>query len=90
MTYTRLTKTEREHIGAGLAEGKDPMEIANELGRHPSSISREIRRNCVKQERYSVLRALERSESLAGSKHSGGKLEKKPLLRDIVGEGSYH
>ena len=87
MTYTRLTKTEREHIGAGLAVGKGPTEIAKELGRHPSSISREIRRNCVKQERYSVFRAQERSESLASSRHSCRKLEKNPLLRDIVENG---
>lgn len=87
MVYKRLTKTEREHIGTGLALGKGPSELAKELGRSPSTICREIRRNSTKQERYSVFRAQERSEQMAASRHAIRKLGKNRLLRDIVENG---
>ena len=40
-----LGADERELIGLGLAEGKTQAQLARELGRHRSTISREVRRN---------------------------------------------
>jgi IS30 family transposase len=40
-----LTESEREEISRGLARQMGVREIARALGRHPSTISREVRRN---------------------------------------------
>jgi transposase, IS30 family len=45
MSYTHFTSFERGQIQALLREGKGVNEIGRLLQRHPSSISREIRRN---------------------------------------------
>ncbi len=45
MKYKQLTLTERYHISLFLERGCTQKEIAEELGVHPSTISREIRRN---------------------------------------------
>ena len=41
----RLSVEEREEIRAGLAAGRSFRQIARELDRHPSTVSREVRRN---------------------------------------------
>ncbi|MEV8318530.1 helix-turn-helix domain-containing protein [Streptomyces sp. NPDC059900] len=41
----RLTHEDRRHIGAGLAEGLGYAEIARQLGRPTSTVSREVTRN---------------------------------------------
>jgi IS30 family transposase len=41
-----LSFAEREHIGLSRAAGESVRAIAAELGRSPSTISRELRRNC--------------------------------------------
>jgi DNA-binding transcriptional ArsR family regulator len=41
----RLTHQDRQHIGAGLAEGLGYAEIARRLGRPTSTVSREVARN---------------------------------------------
>jgi IS30 family transposase len=43
--YQHLTQRERYLIEYHLSSGKKQKEIANILGRNPSTISREIRRN---------------------------------------------
>ena len=43
--YQHLVKEERFYIWQALREGKTQREIAEALGRHPSTISREIKRN---------------------------------------------
>lgn len=44
--YTHLTQDERYQIAILLKAGKRQSEIAVLMNRHPSSISRELRRNC--------------------------------------------
>ena len=45
MSYTQLTQEERYQIGAFLSVGYTRSTIALKLNRHPSTISREIKRN---------------------------------------------
>ncbi|MFB9903420.1 GbsR/MarR family transcriptional regulator [Allokutzneria oryzae] len=45
MPGRRLTHTDRDRVAAGLAHGKGYAEIARELGRPTSTISREVARN---------------------------------------------
>ena len=57
MVGPRLTLAEREEIMAGLA-GKEPVRlIAVRLGRAPSTVSREVRRNLSPPRRYRALPA---------------------------------
>lgn len=48
MSYTHFTLEERECLAKLLSEGKKPSQIAEELGRHRSSVTREIKRNFSK------------------------------------------
>ena len=43
--YQHLIKEERDYIWQALRDGKSQKEVATALGRHPSTISREIKRN---------------------------------------------
>ena len=56
--YTHFTLTERNNIQQFLTEGKSFREIARLLGRSPSSISREVKRDySYKKKRYNAWRA---------------------------------
>ena len=58
-SYTHFTLEERESLSERLKEGKSFRKIAEELGRSPSTISREVRRNYSKQKnRYHPWRAM--------------------------------
>ena len=56
--YTHLTLSEREYLEEKLKEGKSLRQIADALGRSPSTISRELKRNWSKKaKRYHHLNA---------------------------------
>lgn len=56
-SYTHFTLSERTYLQQLLAEGKSFRKIAEILGRHPSSISREVKRNYSKKKnRYNAWR----------------------------------
>ena len=58
MSYTHFTLTERENLQQLLNEGKSFREIAKILGRSPSTISREVKRNySQKKKQYHPWRA---------------------------------
>ena len=46
MKYYQVTQLERYQIGTLRREGFSPASIARRLGRHRSTVSRELRRNC--------------------------------------------
>ncbi len=50
--FQHLTVEEREEIAIGLANGENLSEIARRLGRHRSTVSREIRRNRLQNRKY--------------------------------------
>ena len=58
MSYTHFTLEERESLALLLNQGKNYSEIAKMLGRHRSSIKREVERNFSKKKnRYHPIRA---------------------------------
>lgn len=56
-SYHHFTLTERESLRISIAEGKSIRQIANDLGKSPSSISRELSRNRNKDGSYHPWRA---------------------------------
>jgi len=83
--YHRLTVNEREEISLGLAQGRSRRGIAHALGRHPSTISREIKRN---NDRASCYRAIESQERADYQAHNTirkiRKLEANEPLKQTV------
>ena len=68
--YRRLSGREREEISRGLAIGKPQQEIAAVLGRDPSTISREIKRNSGKSG-YRAFSAGRQAQEAAASRRLG-------------------
>ena len=54
MNYKQLTLEKRYQISALIKAGLNQKEIASEIGVHPSTISREFRRNNDKVRGYSA------------------------------------
>ena len=83
--YKRLTIMERESISRQLASGESLRKIARSLSRSPSSISREIRRlGLVDQRYYRAVFAQQRSNKMRHQMRKSRKLIKNPRLRRIV------
>lgn len=84
--YKRIQIEEREEIMKKLVEGKSIREIAREIERNPSSISREIRRNKkgrkgnkdLKEAEYSASKAQEKAQKRQKEGH------KKFVLKSYV------
>jgi len=84
--YTRLSDQERESISRGLAQHKSIRQLARELNRSPSTISREIRRNKGKSG-YRAFSASRRAKAAASSRKRGKrKIEKQEGLLSYVME----
>jgi transposase, IS30 family len=81
----RLGFDERERISRGLAAGESVRAIAGELGRAPSTISREVSR-CGGRRRYRAL-AAERKALERSRRPKQGKLAGCPGLRAAVEAG---
>mgnify|MGYP003932523643 CR=1 FL=1 len=84
LKYKRLGNKERESISRGLAQKKSIREIAKEIGRSPSTVSREIKRNSGKTG-YRAFSASRRAITAAGSRRKGkSKVAKQSVLRQYV------
>jgi transposase, IS30 family len=82
--YRRITNNEREEISRSLATGKSIIEISKELGRHRTTIFREVNRNSGKSG-YRAFSASRRTQDSAGSRRRGKtRLEKDQRLRTYV------
>ncbi len=79
---THLMLTEREEISRGLARGESIRQIAARLGRAPSTVSREIKRNkgCAK---YRAIDAHDRAWYRA-KRPKPCRLDQNPVLADFV------
>ena len=81
----RLSFSERERIWMGIARGESARAIAWQLGRAPSTVSREIRA-CGGRERYRLL-AAERGAVARLARPKPTKLAACPRLRAVVEAG---
>jgi transposase, IS30 family len=78
-----LSVAEREEIAVGLAAGDSQREIAERLGRSPSTISREVRRNSRGRTAYRALAAQGQAQHRAG-RPKAAKLAGNAGLRGLV------
>ena len=86
-SYGQLGLNERIEIYRLHAEGKSHHFIAKVLGRHPSTISRELRRNRKPSRRWRGGYDPQRAQNLTRRRHARGrahKLERQPELRKQV------
>ena len=82
--YKRLMNQERESISRGLAQSKTIREIAREIGRSPSTVSREIKRNSGKTG-YRAFSASRRASKASASRRKGkSKIARQSTLRQYV------
>jgi len=82
--YMRLTTSEREEVSRSLAVGMTQKEIARLIGRHPATISREIKRNRGRSG-YRAYSADRRALAAASSRRRGkSRLAKNQALRSHV------
>jgi IS30 family transposase len=81
----RLRFEERERISRGIAAGQSAREIARDLGRSPSTVTREIERGGGRR-RYRALSA-ERGALARLARPKPGKLSRSPRLRAAVAAG---
>jgi IS30 family transposase len=79
--YTQLSLTEREKVSILKAQNKSIRQIAEELGRDPSTISRELRRNApaVHKGYYLGHKAHERVKNRQSQAH-----KRKLLKNDVI------
>ena len=77
MSYRRVTHQDRLVIKASLQKGLSRTEIADKLGFHKSTISREINRN-IGQRGYRPKQAQRKAEVRAMSKHGPLQNESRP------------
>src|SRR5512134_557258 len=82
-THRKLTSHERDKIAYWYAVGERIREIARRLGRSPSSISDEIRRNKMGG-RYHSIRAHQASEARKHNSHKKYVLKTRPTLQSYV------
>lgn len=79
--YSRLNDTEREEISRLLSQKCTFREIAKQLNRHVSTISREVRAGSCNRYTYRATRAQNRAERNASSRKAGKhKLDDSPNL----------
>lgn len=84
MKYTQLTQEQRYAIYLGLQEGKSQKAIAQQIGVHPSTVSREIRRNRNRFGRYWWRRAEEDSR-IRRERGPGNRAVKAWVMKEALG-----
>lgn len=83
-TYQRLSNHEREEISRGCALGLAQADIASCVGRHPSTVSREIARNAGRTG-YRAFSARQRAKRAASSRRKGrSRLAQEDHLQSVV------
>jgi IS30 family transposase len=83
MSYTHLTPTERGQIQALRQEGRSLRYIADRLGRHISTISRELRRNMTRKG-YKAQQAQHQYHQRRESCHPIKRLEYRALWHYLI------
>ncbi|MDQ1730374.1 MAG: hypothetical protein QOK10_533 [Pseudonocardiales bacterium] len=78
-----LNQCEREEIALGLAQKQTPAQIGRRIGRHPSTVAREIARNCRANGDYRAM-AADRSAQLRRARPKPARLAVHGELRGEV------
>lgn len=83
--YSHLTVEERDQISVLKAEGLSLRSIASELGRHHTTISRELEKNAppVRKGRYLSHKAHERSVQKKSQAHQRDRLKNEDIRRYV-------
>jgi IS30 family transposase len=85
MTYHQITPDERYTLAALRAQQQPRLsnaEVARRMGRHPSTISREVRRNAARLDgAYRALKAQERTNGRRSRSRRGSKRPAKDWMR---------
>jgi IS30 family transposase len=81
--HHKITASERDQIAWWLACGITLREMARRLGRSPSSISQELKRNKV-DGLYGSIKAHQAAEARKRDSHQKYLLPHRPVLRDFV------
>lgn len=84
LKYQRITLIEREEISRLIASGFSRRQIAQNLDRSPSTISREIRRYTADQKYYRAIFAEQHAKQLKHKLRQNHKLANNPQLRKKV------
>ena len=87
LSYTHFTRIERIKLGELKKKGKSIRAIARELGRSPSSVSRELRRNQNKNGSYHFWAATIRYILRRRKCHPASRLEEGTEIRSYVESG---
>lgn len=85
--YVHLSIEEREKLYLMRGQGKTIREIGAEMGRSPSTISRELRRNKSRKHPYSpssAQRAYKKRRERCGRKHILSCAEKREHIRHLI------
>lgn len=84
MSYTRLTATDREVICVLFASDVSPSDIAVQLRRPRSTITRELARHCSPLGSYSAVEAHTAALRISKQRQCRSKMERFPILRALV------
>jgi len=83
--YNHISARERDIIAVELSSGVSKEEIALKLGRHPSTIGREIRRNgSPVRETYTAIQAQHRADSRSQDAHRKERLKNAKVRHYVV------
>jgi len=82
--YQRITLIEREEISRQIASGYSNRQIAKNLERAPSTISREIRRYAIDQKYYRAIWAQQHAQKMRHKLRKNHKLANNSQLRKKV------
>ena len=82
--YPRLNINEREEISLGLAKGRSQRDIAALLGRSPSTICHEIKRNSKYGQPYRAVKAQRHANRLTHTARKKRKLDINEPLKQYV------
>jgi len=83
-TNCRLTLAEREEISKGIWAYESFSQIAERIGFHPSTVSREVWRNTKMSWCYSAVKAQEKAKLNGKKKGRKKKIEKNEALKNYV------
>jgi IS30 family transposase len=83
--YKHITPEERDIIALMLSSGSTQCDVAIAIGRHPSTMSREIMRNGSSQRHiYSAIQAQQRAEARREDSHRKERIKNRKVRRYII------